>query len=237
MSLHDEEEDHDRQSRQCRPSHEPTPIGSVLGGERGEPDGERLLRVGAQEHVGDDVLVPCLDEAVDGRGDEARRDEREHYAHKRADARGAVDHRRLLEVHRHVGDEPAQRPDHEREHYRQVVGDDAKQAVDLADAVEQQVDRDDQRVERDHLDGDDITTNAVRPRKPKRATETAARNASAMEMATTERTTVRLLTTSFQKNGWLIAVRKLSSVTFDGNHTGVRLKMSLPGLSAVETIQ
>src|SRR2546428_1031966 len=82
-----------------------------------------------------------------------------------------------------------------------------------------------------------ITTNAVRPRKPKRATETAARNASAMEMATTERTTVRLLTTSFQKNGWLIAVRKLSSVTFDGNHTGVRLKMSLPCLSAVDTIQ
>src|SRR6266849_1353253 len=82
-----------------------------------------------------------------------------------------------------------------------------------------------------------ITMNAVRPRNPKRATAAAARKASAMEMATTESTTVRLLTTSFQKKGWLIASRKLSKVACDGNQTGVRLKISLPGLSAVETIQ
>src|SRR3979490_2999920 len=61
-----------------------------------------------------------------------------------------------------------------------------------------------------------ITMNAVRPLKPNRATETAARNASAIEMMTTVRTTTRLLTTSFQKKGTFIAVRKLSNVEGGG---------------------
>jgi len=54
---------------------------------------------------------------------------------------------------------------------------------------------------------------AVRPRNPKRATATAARNASTIEMATTVSTTTRLFTTSFQKKGTAIAVLKLSNVT------------------------
>src|SRR6266481_7334673 len=82
-----------------------------------------------------------------------------------------------------------------------------------------------------------MTMKAERPRNPNLATETAARKASATEIATTVRTTIRLLTTSFQKNGRFIASRKFSSVTGDGNHTGVRLRISLPGLSAVVTIQ
>ena len=82
-----------------------------------------------------------------------------------------------------------------------------------------------------------ITMNALRPRKPKRATATAARNASRIEIATTVQTTVRLLTTSFQKNGTLIAVLKLSSVSGAGTQYGFRLRISRPGLKAVETIQ
>src|SRR5205814_10678898 len=82
-----------------------------------------------------------------------------------------------------------------------------------------------------------MTTKAVRPRNPNRATATAARNETTMEMATTERTTVRLLTTSFQKNGTCMADVKFSNVTGAGNQYGSRLRISLPGLSAVVTIQ
>ena len=62
-----------------------------------------------------------------------------------------------------------------------------------------------------------MTMKAVRPRNPNRATATAARNETTMEMATTESTTVRLLTTSFQKNGTCIAEMKLSNVAGAGN--------------------
>ena len=58
-----------------------------------------------------------------------------------------------------------------------------------------------------------------------------------MEMPTTVSTTVRLLTTSFQKNGTCIAEMKLANVTGAGNQYGSRLRISLPGLSAVVTIQ
>src|ERR1700674_2780556 len=82
-----------------------------------------------------------------------------------------------------------------------------------------------------------MTMNAVRPLKPNRATETAARNASAIETTTTVSTTTRLLTTSFQKYGTFIAVRKLSKVGADGIQTGFRARISFPGLRAVEIIQ
>src|SRR6266581_6164114 len=82
-----------------------------------------------------------------------------------------------------------------------------------------------------------ITMNVVRPRKPNRATATAARNARMIEIATTVPTTTRLLVTSFQKKGTLIAVLKFSSVGGLGNQTGLRLRISLPGFKAVETIQ
>ncbi len=62
-----------------------------------------------------------------------------------------------------------------------------------------------------------MTMNAVRPRNPNRATATAARNETTMEMPTTVSTTVRLLTTSFQKNGTCIAEMKLANVTGAGN--------------------
>src|ERR1700674_1521844 len=82
-----------------------------------------------------------------------------------------------------------------------------------------------------------MTMNAVPPLKPKRATETAAKNASAIDSTTTVRTTMRLLTTSFQKKGTFIAVRKLAKVGGDGTQTGVSVRISPPGLNAVETIQ
>src|ERR1051326_1494036 len=82
-----------------------------------------------------------------------------------------------------------------------------------------------------------MTMNAVRPRNPKRATATAARNATLIDIATTVSTTVRLLTTSFQKNGTCIADLKFSNVIGEGTQYGVRLRIWVPGLNAVVTIQ
>src|SRR5262249_15263854 len=79
--------------------------------------------------------------------------------------------------------------------------------------------------------------NARRPRKPKRATPTAAANARARETATTVSTTIRLVRTLVQKNGRETASAKLASVNGAGTSLGSKLRMSRPGLNAVATIQ
>jgi hypothetical protein len=48
---------------------------------------------------------------------------------------------------------------------------------------------------------------------------------------------IRLFFTSLQKYGRWIASEKLISVGWRGNHSGVSVRMSLPGLNAVLTIQ
>ena len=74
---------------------------------------------------------------------------------KAREAAVAVDHRGLLEVARDAEDEAAQRPDRERQHERQVRDDQPAQLVHLVVAGEHDVQRDDQRVRRQHLDHDD----------------------------------------------------------------------------------
>ena len=102
-----------------------------------------------------DQIALVFRTAEDGRGDQAGSHKREDDAHERAHARSTVDHRRLLEVGRDVVHESTQRPHHEGQHHREVIRDHSDQAVDLADRVEQQVDGDDQRVQRHHLHADD----------------------------------------------------------------------------------
>ncbi len=80
----------------------------------------RVLRLVREQHAREDVLVPRRDEREDGRRDEAGRDERQQDADERPDPARAVDHRRLLELLRDAEDEPAQRPDRERQHEGQV---------------------------------------------------------------------------------------------------------------------
>ena len=91
---------------------------------------------------------------TDGR-DETGRDQRQHDPHEGAETGRAVDHRRLLELLRDAGDEPAQRPDAERKDDRDVGDDHAGELVDLMDAAEHDVERDDQRGERHHLHRED----------------------------------------------------------------------------------
>ena len=81
------------------------------------------------------------------------------------------------------------------------------------------------------------TTKSLRPLKRYRASATAARNASTIEIATVTRTTIRLFFTSSQKNGLSIASRKCCSVGCRGIQVGVKLMISSSGLNAVETIQ
>src|SRR6266545_6462679 len=107
-ALDEEEERDDRQRRQRGSRHERTPLGAPQARERGEPDHQGLLLGAVEEHVGDDELVPGLDEGEDRGGDEAGADEREEDPHERAEARRPVDHRRLLELARHPEHEAAQ---------------------------------------------------------------------------------------------------------------------------------
>ena len=84
------------------------------------------------------------------------------------------------------------------------------------------------------------TTNTSRPVKRNLASATAARKASTIERATVMLTTIRLLTTEFQKYGWSepeIASRKCESVARSGIQVGDVPMMSLSSLNAVVTIQ
>src|SRR5918995_4760378 len=64
-ALDEEEEDDDRQRGQRRPCHQRPPLRPAQARERREPDHQRLLLRALQEHVGDDELVPGLDERED----------------------------------------------------------------------------------------------------------------------------------------------------------------------------
>src|SRR5690348_8019990 len=81
------------------------------------------------------------------------------------------------------------------------------------------------------------TMNALRPVNRNFARATAAKNASTIDSATTVPTTMRLFFASVQKYGVWIASWKCSSVGCSGIHVGLSLRMSLPGLNAVEIIQ
>ena len=81
------------------------------------------------------------------------------------------------------------------------------------------------------------TTNTSRPVKRNLESATAARNASAIEIATVTPTITIELTTELQKYGRSIASRKCWSVGWSGIQVGVSLSMSSVGLNAVETIQ
>ena len=117
----------DRDRGQHRRRHQPAPVGAVARPvEAREPHRQRLLLLVGEEDVGEDELVPRLDEAEDRGRDEAGRDEREQDLHEGAGARVAVDHRRLLEVARDPEDEAAQDPDRERQHEREVRDDHAR---------------------------------------------------------------------------------------------------------------
>ncbi len=81
------------------------------------------------------------------------------------------------------------------------------------------------------------TTKSLRPANAYRASATAARNETTIEIATVTPTTIRLFFTSTQKNGRWIASRKCESVGLVGSHCGVRLTIFSLGLNAVEIIQ
>jgi hypothetical protein len=126
----------------------------VVGGEGGQPDPQGLLLGAAQQHEGDQVVVPDQDEGEDRGGDQPRGDQGEQDAPERPGAGAAVDHRRLLELLGDVDDEAAQGPDAERQHEGQVGDDDPGQPVGLAGPVQRQVDGDDEGLQGHHLDHD-----------------------------------------------------------------------------------
>jgi hypothetical protein len=68
-ALDEQEEDHRRDGEQGRAGHHPAPLGPVVGGERGQPDPEGLPLGAAQQHVGDQVVVPDQDEREHRGGD------------------------------------------------------------------------------------------------------------------------------------------------------------------------
>ena len=65
------------------------------------------------------------------------------------------------------------------------------------------------------------TMKMPRPENRYFASATAARNASAIEIATVTSTTIRLFLTSAQKNGLWIAAPKCDSVGWSGIQVGV----------------
>ena len=111
----------DRQRHHRRAGHHAAPVGAPGAlVERLQPHRHRLRLRPVHDHEGEDELVPRQDEGEDPRRHEAGRDERQGHPHERAEAAGAVDAGGLLQLQRHAADEPAQRPDRERQDEDQV---------------------------------------------------------------------------------------------------------------------
>src|SRR6059036_3465639 len=68
LPLHEQEEDHDGNRRQCGSGHQAAPVGvAARAVEVGEPDRYRVIRLIGEQGVGEDVLVPARDEGEDRR--------------------------------------------------------------------------------------------------------------------------------------------------------------------------
>ena len=80
--------------------------------------GRVFLLVAGHHDQREGELVPRLDEPEDAGRDQPGRQQREGDPEERLDPRAAVDHRGLLQLERHAGDEAAQRPDREGQHAR-----------------------------------------------------------------------------------------------------------------------
>ena len=108
------EQNDDRDGRQQRRREEVLPLDHVKRAELGDAHGDRLVRRGGNEHGGDRVFVPRVDEHEDQRRHNARRGHRQQNVPKRADRVAAVDAGGLLHLRGDRNECAAQQPDGER---------------------------------------------------------------------------------------------------------------------------
>ena len=108
-----------------------------------------------------DIIRPIEQDLADlviGSRHRGGSDEWQGDGHERPESRRAVDHRRLLELFRHIGHEAAQGPDRERQDEREIGQGQAEDRVDQLPAIEDPEQGDDQCLGRNHLhqqDADD----------------------------------------------------------------------------------
>src|SRR5439155_4133399 len=133
----------------------------------------------------------------------------------------------LLELARDAEDEAAQCPDRERQDEGHIGDDHTAQRVHLVIARQNDVERNDQSACGSIWIPITSTMKSFRPVKRYFASATAARNASAIEIATVTRTMITLFLTSCQKNGCCVALRKCDVVGCSGTHVGLRLTTSM----------
>ncbi|MBG9885513.1 hypothetical protein ABE10_02695, partial [Bacillus toyonensis] len=139
-----------------RGGHDAAPVVGVLAEERLQADRDRVLVLRPAEHRHrEDELVPGGDEAEHARRDEPWHDEGKQHGAEHPPPARAVDVGRLLELHRDGLDEASQHPDPEGERERDVHDHESEDAVEQAQALDLQEQRDHERLERHHLDDED----------------------------------------------------------------------------------